>query len=136
MCVCVCVCVCVHLCVYVCVCVCVCVLCVCVYVCVTWLRTICLSYEVANGNTPVPNRVVDGDQVGSGIPRIGLASQQQGFIVHIHQTMQKAVLAPGPGLLTQVPAIIHDPSTLLRILLPGLNSMLVNRLLSVPWLGK
>ena len=58
--------------------------------------------------------------------------------MHAHRTndiMHKAVLAPGPGLLTQVPAIVHDPSTILEALLPGLNSMLVDRLLSIPWLG-
>ena len=55
--------------------------------------------------------------------------------MHTHHTMHKAVLAPGPCLLTQVPAIVRDPSTLLGVLLFGLNSKLVNRLLSVPWLG-
>ena len=74
--------------------------------------------------------------MGSGVPRVGLASQQRGFIIHTHHTMHKAVLAPGPGLLTQVPAIVCDPSTLLGVLLLGLNSKLVNRLLSVPWLGR
>ena len=54
--------------------------------------------------------------------------------MHTHHTMHEAVLAPGPGLLTQVSAIVHDPSTLLGVLLLGLNSKLVNRLLSVPWL--
>ena len=73
--------------------------------------------------------------MGSGVPRVGLASQQRGFIMHTHHTMHEAVLAPGPGLLTQVPAIVRDPSTLLGVLLLGLNSKLVNRLLSVPWLG-
>ena len=72
---------------------------------------------------------------GSEVPRVGLASQQRGFIMHTHHTMHEAVLAPGPGLLTQVPAIVHDPSTLLGVLLLGLNSMLVSTLLSVPWLG-
>ena len=55
--------------------------------------------------------------------------------MHTHHTMHEAVHAPGPGLLTLVPGIIRDPPTLLRVLLLGLNSMLVNRLLSVPWLG-
>ena len=73
--------------------------------------------------------------MGSGVPRVGLASQQWGFIMHTHHTMHEAVHAPGPGLLTLVPGIIRDPPTLLRVLLLGLNSMLVNRLLSVPWLG-
>ena len=50
--------------------------------------------------------------MGSGVPRIGLANQQRGFIIHTHYTMHEVVLAPGPGLLTQVPAIVHDPSTL------------------------
>ena len=44
------------------------------------------------------------------------------------------MLAPGSGLLTQVPAIVSDPFTLLAVLLLGLNSKLVNRLLIVPWL--
>ena len=70
---------------------------------------------------------------GSGVPRVGLASQQWGFITHTHHTMHEAVLAPGPGLLTQVPAIVRDPFTLLGALLPGLNSKLVNGLLSIPW---
>ena len=74
--------------------------------------------------------------MGSGVPYVvGLASQQQGFIMHTHHTMHEAVLALGPGLLTQVPAVVRDPSTFLGVLLPGLNSMLVNSLLSVPWLG-
>ena len=46
--------------------------------------------------------------------------------------MHEAVLAPGPGLLTQVPAIFRYASTLLGVLLSSLSSMLVNRLLSVP----
>ena len=75
-----------------------------------------------------------GDQVGSGAPRFGLASQQQGYIMHTHHAVQEVVLASGTGLLTQVPAIV---SGLLGVLPPGLNSMLVNRLLSVPaWLGE
>ena len=73
--------------------------------------------------------------MGSGIPHVGLASQQQGFIMHTHHIMHEAALAPGPGLFTQVPAIVHDPSTFLGVLLLDLNSMLVNRLLSVLWLG-
>ena len=73
--------------------------------------------------------------MGSGVPCVGLASQQRGFIMHTYHTMQEAVLAPGQGLLTQVPAIVNDPSTLLGVLLLGLNSKLVNRLLNVPWLG-
>ena len=36
------------------------------------------------------------------------------------------------GFLTQIPAIVGDPS----ILLAGLNSIPVNRLPSVPWLGR
>ena len=55
--------------------------------------------------------------------------------MHTHHTMHEAVLAPGLDLLTQVPAILRDPSTLLGVLLLELNSKLVNRLLSVPWLG-
>ena len=55
--------------------------------------------------------------------------------MHTHHAVQEAVLAPGTDLLTQVPAIVSGPSSLLGVLLPGLNSMLVNRLLSVPWLG-
>ena len=74
--------------------------------------------------------------MGSGVPRVDLASQQRGFIMHIHHIMHEAVLAPGPSLWTQVPTIVHDPSTLLEVLLLGLNSKLVNRLLSVPWLGR
>ena len=74
--------------------------------------------------------------MGSGVPRVGLAGQQGGFIMHTHYTVHEAVLAPGPGLLPQVPAIVHDPSTLLGVLLLGLNSKLVNRLLSIPWLGR
>ena len=54
--------------------------------------------------------------------------------MHTHHTMHEMVLAPGPR--TQVPAVVHGPSTLLRVLPPGLNSKLVNRLLSVPWLGQ
>ena len=71
--------------------------------------------------------------MGSGVPRVGLASQQWGFIMHTHHTMHEAVLAPGLGLFTQVPAIVCDPSTLLGVLLLGLNSKLVNGLLGVPW---
>ena len=58
--------------------------------------------------------------------------------MHTHHTMHEEVLAPGSDLLTQVSAIVHDPSTLLGVLLHGLNSKLaiVNRLLSVPWLGE
>ena len=73
--------------------------------------------------------------MGSGVPRVGLAGQQRGFIMHTHHTMHEVVLAPGPGLLILVPAIVRDPSTLLGVLLLGLNSKLVNRLLSIPWLG-
>ena len=61
---------------------------------------------------------------------------KQGYIMHTHHAVQEAVLAPGTGLLTQVPAIVSGPSSLLEVLLPGLNSMLVNRFLSVPWLGR
>ena len=74
--------------------------------------------------------------MGLGVPRVGLASQLRGFIMHTHHTMHKALLAPVPGLLTWVPAIVRDPSTFLGVLLLGLNSKLVNRLLSVPWLGR
>ena len=52
--------------------------------------------------------------------------------MHTHHTMREAVLALGLDLLTQVPAIVRDPSTLLVVLLSGLNLMLVNRLLSIP----
>ena len=55
-----------------------------------------------------------------------------GLIVHKHHVLHETVLAPGPGLLTQAPAIVHDPSPILGILLPGLNSILVSRLLSIP----
>ena len=70
--------------------------------------------------------------MGSGVPHVGLASQQWGFIMHTHHTMYEAVLVLGLDLLTQVPAIVRDPSTLLVVLLSGLNLMLVNRLLSIP----
>ena len=73
--------------------------------------------------------------MGSGVPRVGLVSEQWGFIMHTHHTMCEAVLAPGPGLLTKVPVIVRVPFTLLGVLLLGLNSKLVNRLLSIPWLG-
>ena len=73
--------------------------------------------------------------MGSGVPRVGLASQQWRFIMHTHHTMHEVVLASGPGLLTQAPAIVRDPFTLLGVLLLGLNLKLVKRLLSVPWLG-
>ena len=54
-----------------------------------------------------------------------------GFIMHKHHTLHEAVLAPGPGLLAQAPALVHDPSPILGVLLPGLNSILVSRLLSI-----
>ena len=50
-----------------------------------------------------------------------------------HHTLREAVFAPGTGALTQVPAIVSGPCSLLGILPPGLNSMLANQLLSVPW---
>ena len=74
--------------------------------------------------------------MGLGVPCVGLASEQRGFIMHTHYTMHKAVLAPGSGLFTQDPAIVLDPSSLLGVLLLSLNSKLVNRLLRVPWLGR
>ena len=86
------------------------------------LHIICLSFDVANGSTPVSDLVM-GDKVESGVPHIGLVSQQRGFIMHTHHTMHEAVIEPGQGLLTQVPAIIRDPSTLVGVLLHSLNSM-------------
>ena len=102
-CVCVCMCVCMHVCVHACV-------CTYVYVCVT----------------------MGGDQEESEVPCIGVASQQWGCIMHTYHAMQEVVLAPGSGLLIWVPAIVCGPSNLLGILLLGLNSKLVNRLLRIP----
>ena len=55
--------------------------------------------------------------------------------MHTHHAVQKVVLAPGTGLLTQVPAIVSGPSSLLGALPPGLNSMIATWLLSIPWSG-
>ena len=99
----------------------------------------CVPYDVANGSTLSLTmwwRPGGGDQVGSGVLCAGLASQQWGFIMHTHHIMHDVMLAPKLGLLTQVLAIICNLSTLLEVFLPDLNSMLVNRLLSVPWLGE
>ena len=67
--------------------------------------------------------------MGSGVPHVGIVSQQQGFIMHTHHTIQEVVLALGPGFLTQVPAIVRDSSTPLEVLLLGLN--IVHILLSL-----
>ena len=55
--------------------------------------------------------------------------------MHTHHAMQGAVLALRTDLLTQIPTILCSPSTLLGVLLPGQKSKLVNRLLSISWLG-
>ena len=143
MCVCVCLCLCACMCVcmvYACVCSYVLVylcMCTCVYVCVcqpphgrhgntSFVR---LMMWLISGSTSVPEMWWRPGEVR--VPRVCLASQQRGFIMHTHHIMHEAVLAPGPGHLNQVSAIVCDPPTLL----PGLNSILVNRLLSIPWLG-
>ena len=98
--------VCVYVCVRVHVCVCACVgvrVHVHVYVCVCGCVYVCVCAHPC----PWP---CGGDQVGPGVPCVDRASQQQGFIMHTHYTMHEAVLAPGSGLLTQVPAIVCDPS--------------------------
>ena len=92
---------------------------VCMYVCVsvcsllvTDTRTLCmatcLSCGVAIMAAPLTQLMTGGDQAALAL--IGLASQQWGYIMHTHHTMHETVLAPGPR--TQVPAIVHGPSTL------------------------
>ena len=59
----------------------------------------------------------------------------RGYIKHTLCTMQEVVLAQRTGLMLRVPTIFQGSSILLGVLLPGLNSKLANRLLSIPWLG-
>ena len=69
------------------------------------------------GSTPVPDHVHGGDQVGSGVPCLGFASQQQGYILHTHHIVLEVVFVSEP-------AIVRGPSNLLGVPPPGLNESL------------
>ena len=78
------------------------------YVCVYVYVCVCVCVHVC---TLVPDHC-GGDQVGS-LMLVLQANNGDLSCMHIIQCARCMVLVPEPGLLTQVPTIIHDPSTLL-----------------------
>ena len=141
LCLCLVLCVCVSLCVYVSVCVhmCVCVcLCVCVCVCVH-----CQPPHGGHGNIPFACLMMwlmaaalslpcCEDQVGSGVPHVGLATR-------LHHAYTSCIVRGDACTWTRSfdlsPCYRQWPPTLVGVLSSGLKLTLVNRLLSIPWLG-